>query len=155
MNDRVDSLRLRPAGRRRGVVRDTCITLSHGSGGKAMRDLIDDVFVAAFDNRMLSTLEDQARLVELGPADVADSLTEARPIDLAADQGSPPLEAIAETESTPSPGEEAVIAENLLETGVIDFAGAPLEGDDGDEPAVERDADVIQLRAAPISADAE
>jgi hydrogenase expression/formation protein HypE len=51
-------------------VRDTCITLSHGSGGKAMRDLIDDVFVAAFDNRMLSTLEDQARLPirELGGA---------------------------------------------------------------------------------------
>ncbi len=31
-------------------VRDACINLSHGSGGKAMRALIDDVFVGAFGN---------------------------------------------------------------------------------------------------------
>ncbi len=37
------------------------ITLAHGSGGKAMRDLIDDVFVSVFDNDYLSPLEDQAR----------------------------------------------------------------------------------------------
>ncbi len=37
------------------------ITLSHGSGGKAMRDLIDDVFVAGFDSPELNILEDQAR----------------------------------------------------------------------------------------------
>lgn len=37
------------------------ITLAHGSGGKAMRDLIDDVFVAGFDNDELRKLEDQAR----------------------------------------------------------------------------------------------
>jgi len=37
------------------------ITLSHGSGGKAMRNLIDDVFVEGFDNPELSLLEDQAR----------------------------------------------------------------------------------------------
>jgi hydrogenase expression/formation protein HypE len=37
------------------------ITLSHGSGGKAMRDLIDDLFVAGFDSPELNTLEDQAR----------------------------------------------------------------------------------------------
>jgi len=37
------------------------ITLSHGSGGKAMRDLIDDVFVSGFDNDELAQLEDQAR----------------------------------------------------------------------------------------------
>ncbi len=48
-------------------VRDTHITLGHGSGGRAMRDLIDDVFVKSFDNPMLSQLEDQAtaRLDEL------------------------------------------------------------------------------------------
>lgn len=37
------------------------VTLAHGGGGKAMRDLIDDVFVAAFDNPALAPLEDQAR----------------------------------------------------------------------------------------------
>jgi hydrogenase expression/formation protein HypE len=35
--------------------------MAHGSGGKAMRDLIDDVFVTAFDNKELNKLEDQAR----------------------------------------------------------------------------------------------
>ncbi len=38
------------------------VTLAHGSGGKAMRDLIEDVFVGAFDNPALAPLEDQARL---------------------------------------------------------------------------------------------
>jgi hydrogenase expression/formation protein HypE len=37
------------------------VTMAHGGGGKAMRDLIEDVFVAAFDNDTLSTMEDQAR----------------------------------------------------------------------------------------------
>ena len=37
------------------------ITLSHGSGGKAMRDLIEKLFVAEFDSPELNTLEDQAR----------------------------------------------------------------------------------------------
>ncbi|KOP24044.1 hydrogenase [Hapalosiphon sp. MRB220] len=46
--------------RRRSKVQDTHITLAHGSGGKAMRDLIDDVFVNKFDNPILSQLEDQA-----------------------------------------------------------------------------------------------
>lgn len=48
--------------RRRGKVRDTIITLAHGSGGKAMGDLIDDIFVRSFDNPILSQLEDQASL---------------------------------------------------------------------------------------------
>ncbi|BAZ51898.1 hydrogenase expression/formation protein HypE [Nostoc sp. NIES-4103] len=46
--------------RRQGKVQDTHITLAHGSGGKAMRDLIDDIFVNNFDNPILSQLEDQA-----------------------------------------------------------------------------------------------
>ncbi|MDB9460057.1 AIR synthase related protein, partial [Dolichospermum circinale CS-545/17] len=46
--------------RRAGKVRDTHINLSHGSGGKAMRDLIADIFVKSFDNPILSQLEDQA-----------------------------------------------------------------------------------------------
>ena len=45
---------------RRGKLRDTHITLAHGSGGKAMRDLIDDIFISNFDNPILSQLEDQA-----------------------------------------------------------------------------------------------
>lgn len=43
-------------------MRDRTITLSHGSGGKAMRDLIKDVFISAFDNPLLAPLEDQARV---------------------------------------------------------------------------------------------
>ncbi|KHG39377.1 MAG: hydrogenase expression/formation protein HypE [Aphanizomenon flos-aquae KM1D3_PB] len=46
--------------RRQGKVRDTHINLSHGSGGKAMRDLIADIFVKSFDNPILAQLEDQA-----------------------------------------------------------------------------------------------
>ncbi|QMS86930.1 hydrogenase expression/formation protein HypE [Nostoc edaphicum CCNP1411] len=46
--------------RRQSKVQDTHITLAHGSGGKAMRDLIDDIFVGNFDNPILSQLEDQA-----------------------------------------------------------------------------------------------
>lgn len=46
---------------RSGKVRGDTITLAHGSGGKAMRDLVDDVFVAAFNNPLLAPLEDQAR----------------------------------------------------------------------------------------------
>jgi hydrogenase expression/formation protein HypE len=39
-----------------------CITLAHGGGGKAMKDLIDDVFVRAFGPAGEAPLEDQARL---------------------------------------------------------------------------------------------
>ncbi|MDQ3214587.1 MAG: hydrogenase expression/formation protein HypE, partial [Pseudomonadota bacterium] len=39
--------------RRSGRVRDASINLAHGSGGKAMRDLIEDVFLGAFDNPLL------------------------------------------------------------------------------------------------------
>jgi hydrogenase expression/formation protein HypE len=46
----------------RGKVRGLTITLAHGGGGKAMHDLIDDVFVRAFDDERLAPLEDQARL---------------------------------------------------------------------------------------------
>ncbi len=37
------------------------ITLAHGAGGKAMRDLIDEVFVGGFDSPELALMEDQAR----------------------------------------------------------------------------------------------
>jgi len=48
--------------RRRHAVSVPSVTLAHGGGGKAMRDLIDDVFVSAFDNPELALLEDQARI---------------------------------------------------------------------------------------------
>jgi hydrogenase expression/formation protein HypE len=47
--------------RKLGKVHVPTVTLAHGGGGKAMKDLIDDVFVSAFDNPALSPLEDQAR----------------------------------------------------------------------------------------------
>jgi hydrogenase expression/formation protein HypE len=48
--------------RQRGTVHVPAVTLAHGGGGKAMKDLIDDVFVAAFDNPLLAPLDDQARV---------------------------------------------------------------------------------------------
>src|ERR1700722_18135617 len=50
------------ARRRRGVLSVDTVTLAHGGGGKAMKDLIDDVFVSAFDNPFLEPLDDQARI---------------------------------------------------------------------------------------------
>lgn len=44
---------------KRPPLRDTRVMLAHGGGGRAMRDLIDAVFVAAFDP---PGMEDQARL---------------------------------------------------------------------------------------------
>ena len=41
-------------------LRETTINMAHGSGGKKMRDLIEDVFLAAFHNPLLAPLEDQA-----------------------------------------------------------------------------------------------
>ncbi len=51
-----------PFRRRRGSISVPHVTLAHGGGGKAMRDLIDDVFVAAFENDKLAPLDDQARI---------------------------------------------------------------------------------------------
>ncbi len=49
--------------RRGGKLQVKSVTLAHGGGGKAMRDLIDDVFVSAFDNPEIGDMEDQARLM--------------------------------------------------------------------------------------------
>jgi len=46
---------------RRRLTADT-ITLAHGAGGKAMHDLIDDLFAGEFDSAELAGREDQARL---------------------------------------------------------------------------------------------
>ena len=45
----------------RRTLKASTITMAHGAGGKAMRDLIEDVFVGTFDNDNLNKLEDQAR----------------------------------------------------------------------------------------------
>lgn len=50
------------------------VTLSHGGGGKAMKDLIDEVFVAAFDNPLLAPLDDQARVPMALLAEYGDRL---------------------------------------------------------------------------------
>jgi hydrogenase expression/formation protein HypE len=38
------------------------ITMAHGGGGRAMRGLIEKILLPAFDNPLLATLEDQARI---------------------------------------------------------------------------------------------
>jgi hydrogenase expression/formation protein HypE len=47
----------------------TRVTLAHGGGGKAMRDLVEDVFIAAFANPAMGELEDQARLTSAALAE--------------------------------------------------------------------------------------
>jgi hydrogenase expression/formation protein HypE len=51
-----------PPKKQSALSRSSTITMSHGSGGKDMRDLIVDLFVESFDNDELALLEDQARL---------------------------------------------------------------------------------------------
>ena len=48
--------------RHRGKVKVPTITLAHGGGGKAMHDLIDDIFLESFEGESQLALEDQARL---------------------------------------------------------------------------------------------
>jgi hydrogenase expression/formation protein HypE len=42
--------------------RGKTITMAHGGGGRAMRDLVHKLVLPAFDNPLLATLEDQARV---------------------------------------------------------------------------------------------
>lgn len=44
------------------TLRDKTITMAHGGGGRAMRELIERLIVPAFDNPQLAALEDQARI---------------------------------------------------------------------------------------------
>ncbi|MFN0218611.1 MAG: hydrogenase expression/formation protein HypE [Hyphomicrobium sp.] len=48
--------------KRRDGIHVPSVTLAHGGGGKAMRDLIDDVFISVFDNPTLDMLDDCARI---------------------------------------------------------------------------------------------
>ncbi len=60
--------------RRRGTVSVPTVTLAHGGGGKAMRDLVDDVFISVFDNPALAPLDDQARFALADLAALGDRL---------------------------------------------------------------------------------
>ena len=51
-----------PMGSRNRKCHAETITMAHGSGGKAMRDLIEDVFVSVFDSPELDLLGDQAKI---------------------------------------------------------------------------------------------
>ncbi len=57
MLDRIDRAR-----RRRPRVKEERITMSHGSGGKATRTLVEAIFLDAFRNPLLEPLEDAAQL---------------------------------------------------------------------------------------------
>lgn len=63
-----------PSSRKRPRLTAERITLAHGGGGKAMRDLIDDVFVSVFGDRQAHELEDQARLTSAALTEVGAQL---------------------------------------------------------------------------------
>jgi len=52
--------RVERARRRKPKVKDTHITLAHGSGGKAMHELVEGLFLEYLRNPLLELLEDQA-----------------------------------------------------------------------------------------------
>lgn len=56
--DRIDRMRERGAGH----LKDRYVTLSHGSGGKATKKLVEDVFAPAFASPVLDRMEDAAVL---------------------------------------------------------------------------------------------
>ncbi len=64
--------RVERARRRKHKFRDTQITLAHGSGGRAMHELIEGLFLEYLRNPLLEKLEDQA-VFEIGatPAGIA------------------------------------------------------------------------------------
>jgi hydrogenase expression/formation protein HypE len=52
--------RVERARRRKTRIKDTHITLAHGSGGKAMHELVEEVFIEYLRNPLLEMMEDQA-----------------------------------------------------------------------------------------------
>lgn len=52
--------RVERARRRKTRIKDTHITLAHGSGGKAMHELVEEVFIEYLKNPLLEMMEDQA-----------------------------------------------------------------------------------------------
>ncbi len=63
-----------PRSRALGRVFVPNVTLAHGGGGKAMKDLIDDCFISAFASAAPEVLEDQARFELAGLALHGDRL---------------------------------------------------------------------------------
>ena len=61
--------RVERARRRKPKVKDTHITLAHGGGGKAMRELIEGLFLDYLRNPLLEPLEDQA-VFEIGACEI-------------------------------------------------------------------------------------
>ncbi|MFO1058030.1 MAG: hydrogenase expression/formation protein HypE [Dongiaceae bacterium] len=62
------------AARRRGTVDGPSVTLAHGGGGQAMRDLIDDVFLEAFGAPPLAEMGDAATIALAPLAAAGDRL---------------------------------------------------------------------------------
>lgn len=62
--------RVERARRRKHKFRDTQITLAHGSGGRAMHELIEGLFLEYLRNPLLEKLEDQA-VFDIGPTPAA------------------------------------------------------------------------------------
>ncbi|MEP6636890.1 MAG: hydrogenase expression/formation protein HypE [Acidobacteriota bacterium] len=62
--------RVEKARRRKHKFRDTQITLAHGSGGRAMHELIEGLFLEYLRNPLLEALEDQA-VFDIGPSGTA------------------------------------------------------------------------------------
>jgi hydrogenase expression/formation protein HypE len=60
--------RVEKARRRKHKLHDTNITLAHGSGGRAMHELIEGLFLEYFRNPVLERLEDQAVIDLASPA---------------------------------------------------------------------------------------
>ena len=56
------------------TIRDKAITMAHGGGGRAMRELIERLVVPAFGNPLLAPLEDQARIGLAGLREIGDRL---------------------------------------------------------------------------------
>lgn len=66
--------RVERARRRKTKIRDTHITLAHGSGGKAMHELVEGLFLKYLRNPLLELLEDQA-VFEVGGATGGEGAT--------------------------------------------------------------------------------
>lgn len=69
--------RVERARRRKRKIKDTQITLAHGSGGKAMHELVEGLFLEYLGNPLLDMLEDQA-VFEVADADGRDRLGSTR-----------------------------------------------------------------------------
>ena len=72
--------RVERARRRKRKMRETHITLAHGSGGRAMHDLVEGLFLEYFRNPLLEKLEDQA-VFSVNPANKLAFTTDSYVVD--------------------------------------------------------------------------